>query len=490
VTTHLAIDLGAGSGRAFLGRIDEDRLAFEEVHRFRYDPRETAGHLRWDAARLFGGIRETLGRAAAAAARAGTPIASVGVDSWGVDYGLLDEAGTLVEEPIAYRDARTAGMMEAVFSRVPRRDIFARTGLQFMELNTLFQLAAHVRDGLSSRARHLLLVPDLCHHFLCGSLASELTDASTTQLLDARTGTWDDDLFRRLDLPRGIMPPVVGAGTELGVLRLQLARESCLERLRVIAPATHDTAAAVAATPLEDGVAFISSGTWSLVGIERRVPLLDEAVERANFTNEAGAFGRTCFLKNVAGLWLLESCRKEWNEGGAGPELAALIAGAEAAPGFAGFVYPDDGRFFNPRSMVREIGTALSETGQPVPDDPARVARVVLDSLALRYASVIERIEAVTGTSVHTVRVVGGGSLNRYLNQATANASGRPVEAGPVEATVAGNVLVQAVASGTLGSLEEGRRLVRRTASTLRFEPRDADAWAAARSRYREIEPA
>jgi rhamnulokinase len=490
MSVHLAIDLGAGSGRAFLGRVEPDRLSFEEVHRFHYQPREADGHLRWDAGRLFDGVRASLTRAGEAAARGGSAIASAGVDSWGVDYGLVDEAGTLVEEPISYRDGRTAGIMPEVFREVPREEIFARTGLQFLELNTLFQLAAHVRDGLSPRSRRLLLVPDLCHHLLCGSTSSEVTDASTTQLLNVSSGQWDDSLFGRLGLPRHLMAPVVGTGTELGGLRPELGRASGLGGLRVIAPATHDTASAVAATPLADGIAFISSGTWSLVGVERRSPLLGDAVARANFTNEAGAFGTICFLKNVNGLWLLESCRKEWGAAGRAPDLPSLLAAAEALPGFAGFVYPDDPRFFNPPSMVREIQSALRATGQAAVDEPAHFAKVILDSLALRYASVIERIEVLTGTPIRAIHVVGGGSLNRYLNQATASASGRPVEAGPVEATVAGNVLVQAVATGSLGSLEEGRALVRRTVRTDVFGPRDAPAWERARARYLEIDGA
>lgn len=488
MSAHLAIDLGAGSGRAFLGRVGPGVLSFEEVHRFHYQPRTAGGHLRWDGGRLFEGVRASLAKAGAAAAGQGTRVVSAGVDAWGVDYGLIDEGGALVEEPISYRDPRTAGVMDDVFRLVPRREIFARTGLQFMALNTLFQLVAHVRDGLSPRACRLLMIPDLCHHALCGSIASEVTDASTTQLLGVGTSDWDDWLFSQLGIPRHLMPPVVGTGAELGALTADLARESGLQGVRVIAPATHDTASAVAATPLSENIAFISSGTWSLVGVERRSALLGEAVAEANFTNEAGAFGTICFLKNVTGLWLLESCRKEWAAEGRAAELSSLLAAAEALPRFQGVVYPDDERFFNPGSMAGEIRAALGESGQAAPEEPAALARVVLDSLAFRYASVVDWLEALTGTAIRGIHVVGGGSLNRYLNQATANASRRPVEAGPVEATVAGNVLVQAVATGTLGSLEEGRALVQRMVKTERFEPRETRAWDTARDWYREIE--
>lgn len=488
MSSHLAIDLGAGSGRAFVGRVERDGLAFEEVYRFQYQPRIIRGHLRWDAARLFDGIRRALACAGNAARKDGIPIASVGVDSWGVDYAMVDVDGQLIEDPVSYRDERTTGMMERVLKVVPRHEIFARTGLQFLQLNTLFQLAAQALEGLPPDAAKLLLIPDLCHHLLCGSLVAERTDASTTQMLNALTGDWDDFLFSRLGLPRHLMPDVVAAGADLGALRRELADASRLAGVRVIAPATHDTASAVAATPLEAGTAFISSGTWSLVGVERDAPLLHGEVERANFTNEAGAFGRTCFLKNVAGLWLLEACRGEWGAQGRGLDLPALLEAAGAVAGFPGFVFPDDRRFFNPASMVGEIRTALVTSGQQAPDDPATLTKVILDSLALRYASVIDCVERLTGDEVRTVHVVGGGSRNRYLNQATADATGRIVEAGPVEATVAGNVLIQAVAMGTLPSLAEGRTLLRRTVRTERFTPRETAAWEEARARYEEVE--
>ena len=488
MSAHLAVDLGAGSGRAFVGQLRDGRVTFHEVHRFHYQPRRLDGHLRWDMARLFEGIDQALVNAAAFAASHQQHILSAGVDSWGVDYGLLDAEGRLLEDPISYRDERTNGVMEDVFGRVPREEIFRRTGLQFLSLNTLFQLAAHVRDGLPERASRLLLVPDLCHHRLCGSQGSERTDASTTQLLHIGTGEWDGWLFDRLQLPLHLMPEVVPTGTDLGPLRPALAGAEALADIPVVAPATHDTACAVAATPLEEGTAFISSGTWSLVGVERNSPLLTDAVARANFTNEAGAFDTVCFLKNVTGLWLLESCRREWEARGRPVPLGPLLAAAGARPGFAGFVFPDDPRFFNPSSMVDELSRALAESGQPEPRDPEALAKVILDSLALRYASVIDTIEALTGTAVRRVHIVGGGSLNGYLNQATANATGRVVEAGPVEATVAGNVLAQAIAMGTFSSLADARALVRESVKTERYEPRDAPAWTEARARYAGIE--
>jgi rhamnulokinase len=478
---HVAIDLGAGSGRVFLGRLDDTRLGIEEVHRFQYAPGRVDGHLRWDAVAIFDGIRH--GLAGAHVASGGT-LDSVGADTWGVDYGLLDEGGRLLEDPVCYRDERTDGIMEEVFRRVPRDEIFARTGIQFHQLNTLYQLVAHVKAGLPANAARLLLMPDLCHHFLCGNARSEATIASTTQMLDVKTRQWDTEIFARLGLPLELMAEIVPAGTHLGEVRRELAADLGGDAVPVVAPAAHDTASAVAGTPLRDGWAFVSSGTWSLVGVERATPLVSPEIARANFTNEGGAFGTVRFLKNVMGLWLLESCRKEWP----GQEWDALLAEVDRVRGFVGFVFPDSHRFFNPESMVREVREALTETDQPAPDDPVLLAKVLLDSLALRYASVVGTIEHLTGRRVAGLHIVGGGSRNDYLNQAAASATGRPVLAGPVEATVVGNVLVQAIATGRLASLEEGRRMVAATYPPRRFEPRDEEAWAEARGRYREIE--
>ena len=485
---HAAIDLGAGSGRALVGRVDADDLLVEEVHRFHYAPRHADGHLRWDIERLFEGVRAGVLAAGTRAAAEGAAIASVGVDSWGVDYGLIDEAGRLTEEPICYRDDRTTGVMEQVFAAVSREEIYSRTGIQFHQLNTLYQMAAHVRDGLPRGAARLLLVPDLCHHLLCGATASERSDASTTQMLNVHTGSWDDDLFARLRLPRDLMPPLVPTGADLGPLEAGLSSHAGLGRTRVLACPTHDTASAVAATPLEPGWAYISSGTWSLVGVERTAPMLTREALEANFTNETGAFGTIRFLKNVMGLWLLESCRRDWETAGGGMALADLLARVSAVGDFAGLLVPDDPRFFNPASMVREIRDALGATGQAAHDDPVLLGRVITDSLALRYASVVTDIERVTGSEVAGIHVVGGGSLNDCLSQATADATGRPIAAGPAEATAIGNILVQAIAAGTLGSLARGRDLVRRTLRPRRFEPLRRRDWEAARRRYLEIE--
>jgi rhamnulokinase len=469
---HVAIDLGAGSGRVLVGGPGVDGFHLAEVHRFHYAPRQAQGHLRWDIARLVEGMHAGLRLSWEAAARGGSSIASVGVDPWGVDYALLDAGGRLVEEPVCYRDDRTTAAMDLVFASVPREEIYARTGIQFMPFNTIYQLAAHVREGVPDQARHLLLMPDFCHHHLCGSLLSERTNASTTQLLDARTRRWDETLFERLGLPRGLMPEVVDAGTALGTISAGLCAELNITPAIVVAPGTHDTASAVAGAPLEPGWAYISSGTWSLVGVERREPLLSADARREGLTNEAGVCGTVRLLTNVMGLWLLESCRREWEAEGRPQPLEPLLAAVARIEGPAGVVYPDDGRFFAPASMVHELRGALRESGQPDSDDPVWLTKVILDSLARRYAAVVSTIERLIGQSIPGIRIVGGGSRNAYLNQATADASGRQVLAGPVEATAIGNLLVQAMAAGTIESVAAGRRLVAASFPADRYEPR------------------
>jgi len=483
---HLAIDLGAGSGRAILGGAGPDGLTLEEVHRFRYEPETSAGHLRWPFARILEGIKDGLGRAHVVAA--GTPISTVGVDSWGVDYGLLDAGGSLLEDPVCYRGGRTEGEMERVLRKVPREEIFHRTGIQFLHLNTLYQLHVHVGEGLPAGVRRLLMIPDLCHHALCGSTTGEYTDASTTQLLDVRTRSWADDLFSRLGLPRELMPELVAPGTELGELKPALQKELGVGPLRVLAPASHDTASAVAGTPLEPGWAYVSSGTWSLVGVERETPLVNDAVARANFTNEGGVFGTIRFLKNQMGLWILEQCRAEWAERGLPTDYEELLAAVASLDDVPGLIYPDHPRFFNPGSMIGEVQGALAEGGQEASEDPARLAKVILDSLAFRYASVVGTIAELTGDAVPGIHIVGGGCRNDYLNQATADASGRPVLAGPAEATATGNLLLQAISSGRLGSLAEARSVVAGAIRPRRFEPRARPGWEDAAAEYREIE--
>ncbi len=485
-----AADLGAGSGRVFVGALNTPAPALQEVHRFTYAPRRRAGHLRWDAAALLAGLREGMVRASDTARRAGGALDSVGVDAWGVDYALIGDEGRLLEDPVCYRDERIAGVTDRVLARVSQSRLFEATGIQRLPFNTLFQLVAHVESGLPPEATRLLMIPDLCHHFLCASQTSEPTNASTTQLLNARDRDWDAELFSELGLPRHLMPPLKPAGAVLGSLRSDLRDALELPEIRVIQPATHDTASAVAGTPLTAGWAFISSGTWSLVGVERRAPLLDSAAGVANFTNEIGVGGTVRFLKNVMGLWILDSCVREWSAHGVAPTLSELLARAAAAPAAVALVFPDAARFFNPPSMTIELRLALEETGQPAPDDPVGLTRIIIDSLALRYASVVADIERLTGESIRGIHIIGGGALNDLLNQATADASARPVLAGPVEAAALGNLCVQAMAGGDVSSIEEGRHRLAAADPPRRFEPRPVPRWRAARNRYADLEAA
>ncbi len=485
---YIAIDLGAGSGRVCLAGMAPGELLLEEVRRFRYPASESLGHLRWDLSQIFNEIKFGLRDASERARQLGRPIRSLGVDSWGVDYGLINAGGELIEQPICYRDKRTQGVMEQVFARLSREEIFSRTGIQFLVFNTLFQLYDHARNGNLESAVRLLLIPDLINFFLTGTSVTEYSNATTTQMVDAQSKDWDWEMINSLELPANLLADVVPTGTDLGLIRPALVNELGLEGVRVIAPATHDTGSAVAGAPLQEGCAYISSGTWSLVGVERDSVLINLEVARLNFTNEGGAFGTIRFLKNVMGLWILESCRREWKESGLEVDYDDLLAQVQTIEDSSAQIFPDDPRFLNPPSMLEAIAAQLAEREERMPTDPPAVAKLILDSLALRYSSVLQTIEMLTGKKLKGVQIVGGGSQNDYLNQATANASGLRVLAGPVEATVLGNVLVQAIAAGRFASHAEARRHVASNLHLKEFTPRPSPIWDEARRKYAEIE--
>ena len=483
--TYVAIDLGAGSGRVVTGKLDDEGPELEVLHRFTNGPRASGGHQRWDAAALFAGVARGL----AALPDQGRDVRSVGVDTWGVDYGLLDARGELVEDPIAYRDPRTDEIPDRVFEVVSRDKLFAVTGLQEQSFNTLYQLYAHVHGGAwPADAHRLLMMPDVIHSWLCGSTVGEYTDATTSQLVNATTRTWDADLFEQLRLPLELMPELVPPGTELGSLSAARQADTGLGALRVIAPATHDTASAVVGTPLRDGWAYISSGTWSLVGIETDAPHLTSTAAAANLTNEGGAYGTNRLLVNVMGLWILESCRSRWQGEGALLSYDDLDRAMEVEPRFQAFIQPDDPRFLHPGDMIEAVLGFLRETGQQLPTTQAGLSRVVLESLAMRYATTLRRIEEASGVELQGVHIIGGGSQNDFLNQATADATGLEVLAGPVEATALGNVLVQAISDGRFSDLHEARTYVARSTRPRRFEPRQRDAWQEASARYQRLE--
>ena len=479
----VAVDLGAESGRAVVGTFDGGRLTLEDVHRFPNVPVTLAGTLHWDFLRLFGEVTTGLRRAAA-----GGPVASVGVDTWGVDFGLLDARGRLLANPVHYRDRRTEGMPDLAFAVVPRDEIYAATGIQFMPINTLYQLFSMVRAGdpLLDQADRLLMMADLFHHFLAGTAVAEYTNASTSQCLDPVSRDWARPLLARFGIPTGILPPVVAPGTVLGPVRADVAADTGLRDARVVAPGSHDTASAVVGAPLDGPTtAFLSSGTWSLIGLEVPAPVITDVTLAANLTNEGGVGGTVRLLRNVAGLWLVQESRRALWPAGDAPTYEELATLAEAAPAFTAFIDPDDERFLRPGDLPARVRAFCAETGQPVPEDAGALVRVLLESLALRYAVAVDELRAASGHPIKAIQVVGGGSNHRLLCRLTAGATGLPVRAGPVEATASGNLCVQAIAAGELADVAEARALIARSFPVITYEP-EGD-WAEARARFAAI---
>ncbi len=473
----LAFDLGAESGRGILGLFDGSRLDLEVVHRFPNGPVRTLDTLHWDVLRLH---QEMLTGLRKCVAEKGG-VDSLGVDTWGVDFALLGRDGTLLGNPRYYRDPHTEGIMDEAFARVPRAEVFRQTGVQFMRFNTLFQLLALRRDRspLLDAAETLLTIPDLFHYFFTGIKVNEFSNATTTQLYDPMAKGWAYPLLEAFGLPAKILGTLVAPGTVLGPLRPSVAQETGAAPVPVVVPASHDTGSAVAAVPARGASwAYISSGTWSLMGAELPAPLISEKVRAYNFTNEGGVGGTIRFLKNIMGLWLVQECRRVWERAGRTYGYDELARLAEAAPPFASLVNPDDASFILPANMPQALADFCTRTGQPAPSEPGAVVRCALESLALRYRWVLERLEELTGKRLDVVHVVGGGSQNELLNQLTADACNRPVVAGPVEATAIGNVLVQAIGLGVLGSLGEAREVVRRSFAVKTYEPRDPGRWA------------
>lgn len=483
--SHVAVDLGVGSGRVIRARFGAEQLEFEELHRFQYEPQSVDGALRWSTRELLAAITTGL----AAAARAATPalpVASVGVDTWGCDYGLYDGAGRLLEEPICYRDPRTDGALERAAAIVPLAEIHRATGIQLLPFHTLFQLHAHVApDRWPRSAARLLPLPDVFHRLLCGSDVGERTQATTMQLVRHDGGDWDRELARRFGIPASILPRLVEPGTRLGQLRSEVAQATGLHGVEVIAPASHDTASAVAGTPLSPGIAFISSGTWSRVGVERSAPLVNAATFAGNFSNEGGVAGTTRLLKDVCGMWLIEGCRKIWQAQGLAVGWEALEPEIERASAWAGVIDPDDPLFFRPVDMVAAMGEWLRSTDQPVPVHPGAVARLLLESIALRCADVLASLVELTGEALHALRVIGGGCRNDFLNQTLADVTGLPVMAGPIEATALGNLLVQAIGSGRFRDLAEARAYVAQRVPSRHYQPRSRAAAPLLLARFR-----
>ncbi len=486
---YLAIDMGASSGRHVVGRFDGRKLQLEEVYRFENGGVEMAGSLFWDLPALWAHVRNGM---RVAGNRLGRAIVSVGVDTWGVDFGLLGRNDTLLGNPCHYRDGRTNGMMEKAFSIVPREEIFRDTGLQFMQFNSLFQLLAMKlsRSPLLDVAETMLLVPDLFHWLMTGQKSSEFTEATTSQCYDPLKRDWAWDLLRKFDLPAHIFGRIVGPGTDLGGLRPSLAAESGLAAAHVVLPGSHDTASAVMAVPAASKSGqrpdwcYISLGTWALMGVESPQPAVNDKVLELNFTNEGGVGDTFRLLKNIIGMWLVQECRRVWNQAGSNYAWEDLNKLSAAAKPLVSFINPDARDFLAPENMPDAIRRFCEKTGQPVPPDEGSVLRCALESIAMKFRHVLGMCEDLSGGRIHTVHIVGGGTQNRQLCQAAADACGRRVVAGPIEATAIGNIMVQAVAAGDIGSIAEAREVIRRSFPVEEYQPRDTLAWDEAYERF------
>lgn len=470
---YVAFDLGAESGRAVLAHLQSGILTIKEVHRFPNQPVESGGSLHWDVPKLWLEMRKALDELE------GLQLAGIGVDAWGVDYALLGQQGELLHNPYHYRDRRTQGVMEEVCHRVSREEIYQATGIQFMPINTLYQLFAEMRQNpeLVRSAKHLLTIPDLFNYWLTGNAVCEYTNATTTQMVDPVKRTWATALLQRLDLPASLPAPIVNPGIVLGPLLPGIARGSSLVGTLVIAPACHDTGSAVAAISARDGTAFLSSGTWSLLGTELDSPVITPEALRLNFTNEGGVNRTARLLKNVMGLWMLQCCRQHWTAHGRRYDYHELMELATQRPSFRHLVDPDDDSFLRPINMPAAIDDFCVRTHQPVPDGPEAYVRTILESLAFKYRLVLRNLEKVCGHPMQQIRVIGGGSKNRLLNQLTADATGKRVLAGPAEATALGNIAVQVLATGEASSLAEVRAIIDRSFPAEVFNPLETDKW-------------
>lgn len=481
MTTHyLACDLGAESGRLMLGTLSDGELQLEQVHRFPNTPIQQGASLHWNIQDLFREIRVGLKTVGARK----LPLSSISTDSWGVDYLLFDLDGALIEPTFHYRDPRTEQGVKNALAKVDWNTIFAETGIQYMVLNTIFQLAAESPVRLE-RAQRLLSIGDGFNYLLGGRGVAEQSMASTFQLYNPRTRTWSAKLIEAIGVRQALFPPIVASGTRLGPLAPDIARESGLERVEIVASCSHDTGAAVAAVPASgENWTYLSSGTWSLMGVEWPEPIINDRCRELNFTNEIGYGGSVRLLKNIIGLWLVQECRRAWAKGGREYDYAELTRLAASARAFVSLINPADARFLRPENMPEAIAGFCRETGQPVPETPGAMVRCILESLAMLYRRTLLQIEQLIGRRIERLHIVGGGSQNALLNQFTANALQIPVLAGPVEATAAGNVLIQAIALGHLPSLTAAREVVRRSMEVRTVEPQAGGEWLGAFEKF------
>ncbi len=483
----LAFDLGASSGRAILGRFDGKRLGIEEIHRFSNDPVEVGDRIYWDVLRLFWEIKNGLIKFSQ---NLGGELSSVGIDTWGVDFGLLDASGELLGNPYHYRDGQTEGMMEKAFSIIPKEDIYQYTGIAFQKFNTIYQLLALVdrNSSLLDKADMLLFMPDLLAYFLTGEKSTEYTEASTSQLLDARNKTWCMDLINAMGIPNNIFSSIQQPGTLKGYILPQIGNELKMEKVPVISVATHDTGSAVVAVPaLEGDYAYLSSGTWSLMGVEVKNPIINEQTLNWNYTNEGGAEGNYRLLKNIMGLWIIQECKRTWDQQGTVYGFGDLVEMAKTCEPFKAFIDPDHDDFYPPGNMPQTVQNFCARTAQEVPQTKGEIVRCVYESLAMKYRWSMERLEEIQNKPLKALHIVGGGTKNQLLNQFTANAINRPVICGPTEATAIGNLMVQALALGEVANLHEIRQVVKESFPTVDYMPEDVEHWDDAYQRFLKI---
>ena len=481
----LAFDFGASSGRAIIGSFDGEKITLKEVHRFTNDPVDLGGTLYWDVLRLFYEIKQGIVKAKIAGG-----FDSIGIDTWGVDFGLIDKNGRLLENPVHYRDKRTSGLVEESFKSVPRQKMYDITGIQFMELNTLFQLISlkKQRHEMLERADKMLFMPDLFAYFLTGKMCSEYSIASTSQLIDINTRSWSKELLDAFGIKESLFAPLTEPGTQLGNLSKEICEECGVESVPVISVCGHDTQSAITAVPCESGdFAFLSSGTWSLFGTELQKPIVNETSLKINITNEGGFGGTTGFLKNIIGLWLIQESRRQWQREGKDYSYADLEKLALSEEPFKCFIDPDAPEFVPQGNIPERVREFCRKTGQYVPESVGEIMRCIYESLAMKYRMTFEKLCECTGKDYPVIHVIGGGTKDGLLCRMTASSCGKTVKAGPIEATVMGNVAVQLMSDGTIGSISEARKAVAASESLKTYEPENTDEWIKAYESFVKI---
>ncbi len=481
----LAIDFGASSGRAILGSFDGEKITLQEVHRFSNDPVKVGKTMYWDVLRLFYNIKQGIIKAQQAGG-----FDSIGIDTWGVDFGLIDEFGCLLENPVHYRDVRTAGLIEECAELVPNKEFYETTGIQFMELNTIYQLYAlkKYRPHILERADRLLFMPDLFGYMLTGKMTTEYSIATTSQMVDLKTKSWATGLLDRLGIPSRLLGEIAPSGSVLGKVSEDICEECGIGDVDVISVCGHDTQSAITAVPCESGdFAFLSSGTWSLFGTELKEPIVNEKSLAMNVTNEGGCDSSVGFLKNIIGLWLIQESRRHWNRHGSDYSYADLEKLALAAEPFKCFIDPDAPEFVPHGNIPQRVRDYCKKTGQPVPESVGEVMRCIYESLAMKYRLTLEDLEDCTGKTYPAIHVIGGGTKDTLLCQMTASSCNRTVIAGPIEATVLGNIAVQLMASGAVENVAQARKIVKASEKTAEYSPENADAWAKAYERFKAV---